>query len=439
MLVLLGGMRPSLLLVQRRSGLVTARMKFRVFAILSWMMVPGASSRAEQSTGAQTGPMLDAEMHVVARSPDPGKLFLYEPALVKLPSGGLLVTFEHTLIDANAELPHRFRLAISKDAGGTWQQLPPLDLHSAQPFVHEGRLYLLGNLAVRRNIVILRSDDEGRSWTGPVTLFEGSYWNAPTGVLIKDGRLYRSFNLHEDADGTPNLRNYEGCVVIAADLSRNLLDPAAWRMSNRLDYPGTPPLLTRVPVEGRRADHWLESNLVEVSGEIRGFHRLRIPGGAAHGRTHQSTAGLAAVTDLRDDGKSLKHTFEQFYPIPGAQNKFHIIRDEPSGLYWMAGNIPVDSLGRVPGGDDRRILILMYSVDAHNWFQAGCVAMSKKPREAYNYASLLPDGDDLLLAVRTALGGRQGQAKSTHITFHRVRDFRPLALDLPAGRHSASD
>jgi len=417
---------------------VTAKIKFLVFAMLWWMMTPGVSSWAQQAIRGKSGPMLDAEMQVVAESPDPGKLFLYEPALVKLPSGGLLVTFEHTLIDANAEVPHRFRLATSEDAGHTWQQLPPLDLHSGQPFVHGGKLYLLGNVASRRNIVILRSDDEGRSWTGPVTLFEGSYWNAPTGVLIKEGRLYRSFNLHEDADGTPNLRNYEGCVVVAADLSRNLLDPAAWRMSNRLDYPGTPRLLTRVPVAGRRADHWLESNLVEVESEIRAFHRLRIPGGAAQGQTHQSTSGLAAVTDLKDDGKTLKHTFGQFYPIPGTQNKFHIIRDEPSGLYWMAGNIPVDSLGRPPGGDDRRILILMYSVDAHNWFQAGCVAMSKKPREAYNYASLLPDGDDLLLAVRTALGGQQGQAKSTHITFHRVRGFRSLALDLP-GRHQASE
>ena len=417
---------------------MTATAKFLVFAILWWMMTLGASSWAQQATGGKPGPMLDAEMQVVAESPDPGRLFVYEPALVKLPSGRLLVTFEHTRIDANAEVPHRFRLAVSEDAGRTWQQLPPLDLHSAQPFVHKSELYLLGNLAIRRNIVILRSGDEGRSWTGAVTLFEGSYWNAPTGVLIKEGRLYRSFNLHENADGTPNLRNYQGCVVIAANLSRNLLDPAAWRMSNRLDYPGTPRLLTRVPVAGRRADHWLESNLVEVKSAILGFHRLRIPGGAGHGLTHQSTAGLAAVTNLTDDGKTLKHSFGQFYPIPGAQNKFHMIRDEPSGLYWMAGNIPVDSLGRPPGGDDRRILILMYSVDAHNWFQAGCVAMSKKPREAYNYASLLPDGDDLLLAVRTALGGRHSQAKSTHITFHRVRGFRSLALDLP-GRRQAGD
>ena len=417
---------------------MTATAKFLVFAILWWMMTPGASSWAQQATGGKPGPMLDAEMQVVAESPDPGRLFVYEPALVKLPSGRLLVTFEHTRIDANAEVPHRFRLAVSEDSGRTWRQLPPLDLHSAQPFVHKSELYLLGNVAIRRNIVILRSGDEGRSWTGPVTLFEGSYWNAPTGVLIKEGRLYRSFNLHENADGTPNLRNYQGCVVIAGNLSRNLLDPAAWRMSNRLDYPGTPRLLTRVPVAGRRADHWLESNLLEVKSEIRGFHRLRIPGGAGHGLTHQSTAGLAAVTNLTDDGKTLKHSFGQFYPIPGAQNKFHMIRDEPSGLYWMAGNIPVDSLGRPPGGDDRRILILMYSVDAHNWFQAGCVAMSKKPREAYNYASLLPDGDDLLLAVRTALGGRHSQAKSTHITFHRVRGFRSLALDLP-GRRQAGD
>ena len=418
--------------------MLTATTKFLLTTMTWSIMTPAASSAVLPATGVTSGPMLDAEMQVVAGSPDPERLFVYEPALVKLPSGGLLVTFEHTLIDANAELPDRFRLAVSEDEGRTWRQLPPLDLHSAQPFVHEGKLYLLGNVAVRRNIVILRSGDEGRSWTGPVTLFEGSYWNAPTGVLIREGHLYRSFNLHENADGTPNLRNYQGCVVIAGDLSRNLLDPAAWRISNRLDYPGTPSLLTRVPAGGRRADHWLESNLVEVKGEIRGFHRLRIPGGAGHGLTHQSTAGLAAVTELRDDGQSLQHTFGQFFPIPGAQNKFHMIRDEPSGLYWMAGNIPIDSLGRPPGGDDRRILILMYSVDAHNWFQAGCVAMSKKPREAYNYASLLPDGDDLLLAVRTALGGRHPQAKSTHITFHRVRNFRSLALDLP-GRREAGD
>lgn len=417
---------------------MTANNKLLVFTTAWWLMTSGTSSTAQQDTSGNPGRMLDTEMHVVAESPDPGKLFVYEPALVKLPSGSLLVTYEHTFIDANAEVPHRFRLTISEDAGRTWRQLPPLDLHSAQPFVHAGKLYLLGNVAIRRNIVILRSGDEGRSWTGPVTLFEGSYWNAPTGVLIKDGRLYRSFNLHENADGTPNLRNYQGCVVIAGDLSRDLLDPAAWRMSNRLDYPGTPPFLTRVPVAGRRPDHWLESNLVEVKGEIRGFHRLRVPGGAAQGLTHQSTAGLAAVTDLTDDGTTLRHTFGQFFPIPGAQNKFHIVRDEPSGLYWMAGNIPVDSLGSPPGGDDRRILILMYSIDAHNWFQAGCVAMSKKPREAYNYASLLPYGDDLLLAVRTALGGRHSQAKSTHITFHRVPRFRTLALDLP-GRRKAGD
>ena len=417
---------------------MTAKTKVLVFAAALWTMTLGASSWAQQARGGRPGPMLHAEMHVVAETPEPGRLFVYEPALVKLPGGRLLTTFEHTLIDANARVPRRFRLALSEDEGRTWRQLPPLDLHSAQPFVHEGKLYLLGNLAIRRNIVILRSNDEGRSWTGPVTLFEGSYWNAPTGVLVKDGRLYRSFNLHEDADGTPNLRNYQGCAVIAADLSRDLMDPGAWRMSNRLDYPGTPRLLTRAPVAGRRPDHWLESNLVEVKGEIRGFHRLRVPGGGAHGLTYQSTAGLAAVTRLTDDGTTLRHTFGQFFPIPGAQNKFHIVRDEPSGLYWMAGNIPVDSLGGPPGGDDRRILILMYSVDAHNWFQAGCVAMSKKPREAYNYASLLPDGDDLLLAVRTALGGRHSQAKSTHITFHRVPDFRSLALDLP-GRRDTGD
>ncbi|MFN3326061.1 MAG: hypothetical protein ACK5AZ_21390 [Bryobacteraceae bacterium] len=164
---------------------------------------------------------------------------------------------------------------------------------------------------------------------------------------------------------------------------------------------------------------------------LRLVHRLRIPGSDAGHLTKQSTTGLAAITYAADDGKTLTHAFGQFFPIPGAQNTLHIVYDPPSRLYWMAGNIPIDSLGPAPGGDDRRILILMYSADAHNWFQAGCIAMSKHPREAFNYPFLVPDGDDLLLAVRAKRGESGNQAKSSHITFHRVRGFRRLALDLP--------
>ena len=81
-------------------------------------------------------------------------------------------------------------------------------------------------------------------------------------------------------------------------------------------------------------------------------------------------------------------------------------------------------------GNERRILMLLYSLDALNWFQAGCIAMSRDPLQSYHYAAPLIDGDDLLILSRTSSPNARHQHDSDLVTFHRVRDFRSLALDL---------
>ena len=67
--------------------------------------------------------------------------------------------------------------------------------------------------------------------------------------------------------------------------------------------------------------------------------------------------------------------------------------------------------------------------DALNWFDAGCVAMSRSPLESFSYASQLIDGDDLLVIARTSQGGKN-QHDTNLVTLHRVVDFRNLALEL---------
>ena len=80
-------------------------------------------------------------------------------------------------------------------------------------------------------------------------------------------------------------------------------------------------------------------------------------------------------------------------------------------------------------GNERRILMLYYSVDGLNWFQAGCVAMGSSFFQPFNYAALLVDGNDLLVISRTAKDA-PNQHDADLVTFHRVKDFRSLALDL---------
>ena len=92
-------------------------------------------------------------------------------------------------------------------------------------------------------------------------------------------------------------------------------------MSEDLDYPGTPSGLTS-GVFSRGQDHWLEPNVVNVGGKIRVLLRLRID--------QYATSSLGAVCDVSDDGERLQLSFCQFHPLPGAQNKFHIVYDEES-------------------------------------------------------------------------------------------------------------
>ena len=59
----------------------------------------------------------------------------------------------------------------------------------------------------------------------------------------------------------------------------------------------------------------------------------------------QSTAGLAAVFDVDDDGTKLDLKFTQFHPMPGGQLKFCVLRDEKSQMFWATANLVVDSQG----------------------------------------------------------------------------------------------
>lgn len=369
-------------------------------------------------------------------------------ALTYLPGGGLLASF--ALAARRGTPPFSLKFARSDNGGKTWAPLPALDLCDGLPFVHNGGLYLLANrrgpigtdaagypihcgAPTARDVVITQSNDGGQTWVQPVTLFEGAYWNAPTGYALAHGRLYRAFDIPAAGiteDGVAGNSN----VVVAGDLSRDLLDPGAWRISRPVNFPGIPPSLKRRQYPDK-ADRWLEPNVVCVRGQLRVLARVRID--------YLSTAGMSAVCDVDDDGENLTHRFVQFHPMPGGQCKFYIIHDEVSNLFWTPANLPTNSQDPTWGeqvkargfhqapGNERRFLMLMYSLDALNWFQAGCIAMSTNPLQSFHYAGALIDGNDLLILSRTSRDA-PNQHDSDLVTFHRVRDFRSLALNLHA-------
>jgi hypothetical protein len=160
----------------------------------------------------------------------------------------------------------------------------------------------------------------------------------------------------------------------------------------------------------------------------------------------QATTNLAAVFDLTDDGENLDLSFTQFHPMPGGQVKFCIIWDDVSGLFWATVNLAADGQDALAmtdpaenrggkqyrgavGGNDRRFLMLFYGLDGLNWFPAGCVARAGRLGQSFMYPSHIVDGDDLVVIARSSIDG-QNRHDADSCTFHRVRNFRNLAMNL---------
>ncbi len=136
--------------------------------------------------------------------------------------------------------------------------------------------------------------------------------------------------------------------------------------------------------------------------------------------------------------------FVQYSPMPGGQLKFCVLWDEVSRMFWATANVPVDSQNQFgwweegrkekvlkgpSGGNDRRFLMLLYGLDGLNWFQAGCIARAGKLSQSFMYARPAIDGKDLAVLCRSSVAG-PNQHDADYATFHRVPNFRALALDL---------
>ncbi len=399
---------------------------------VSCVRVPGHDRLVSESGRGheqQWAKPLAQNYQILAQSPDPQTIFMGSPSILSHTHGRLVASFEQFRKEESDGKTPQCRIMTSDDGGRSWLQRASNLIMWGSLFEVGGGVYMIGNHVRSRDILVARSADHGQSWTEPVVVVKGAYVGGSTSVAKKNGFIYRAFEESRPRNQWPSL-------VVAGDTQRDLLGPRAWRKSNSVDYPGTPPTLSRgrFPEDYPNhipADGWLEGNVVEVGGRLHVLLRVRMDG--------EATAGMAAVCDLEDDGAALKLRFGQFHPMPGGQCKFQIVRDTATGYYWTTVTIPTDTMqdARVmwqngffgSPGNERRVLMLMYSLDALNWLMAGCVAMSQSPLESFSYASQTISGEDLLVLARTSRGGRN-QHDTNMITLHRVRGFRRLALDL---------
>lgn len=352
------------------------------------------------------------------------------PGLVRLDDGALITVVP---VVPREEWSKERRLTQSTthilksaDGGKTWQALVELPFYSAVPWTHRGTLFLFANkpgppTARNEDLLILRSSDGGKTWSEPVTLFKGNYWNCHTAMVQRENRLYWAID-------DLALGSKRGPRLVAGDLSGEALNPKSWRISEPVKFPGAPKEMFDAKF-ATQSDQYLEPNVIEVNGHLRVLSTVKIK--------RQTTGNVCAVLDASDNGAKLDLKFSRYNSMPGGNLKFCVLWDDASKLFWATSNLPADSENTVHvkqdnfrgSAGDRRFLMLHYSLDALNWFPAGCIAAAPKLSQSFMYARPVIDGNDLAIICRSSVNA-PNQHDADYATFHRVRNFRKLAMNL---------
>ena len=447
-------------MIQLRVIATIARMRLPVL-LVAGLLTAGASVPA--AAGGPIRPLADAFV-TVGESPDPQRVPLYTPSILRLPSGRLLAAYERGGKAARPEERGAFVLS-SDDHGRTWTQRARLRVVHGRLFQAGGKVYYLGH---RGDLQVAASEDEGTTWGEPVALTAGQHWHqSACNVWQAHGRVYLVMERRVTDEISAWPVGALAPVLMRAEVGADLTRRESWTWASELVFadliPGyrqNQPALDlfgvpffgmdyprRAPVGGKRTMSpmgWLETNVVQILDPDHVWHD---PSGRTFHlfmRAHTGGTGYAALAKVveQPDG-SMTTGLETapsgrtmlFLPFPGGQMRFHVCYDERTKLYWLLGSQATDSMtrpDRLPAGrydlpnNERHRLVLHFSRNMVDWCFAGVVAIGGSPREARHYASMDIDGDDLVILSRSG----DARAKSAHdgnlITFHRVKDFRRL-------------
>lgn len=443
----------------------------------SFLQTAGLAATPALASPARRIEPLANDFVVVWESPEPASVYAYSPGLVRLSSGRLAATMDRGGTGVE-KLPGvrkdrwlwRGRIYTSDDRGRSWTHRSDMPMMHARPFTAGNSLYVFGHTGAHPHwvgngdLTIMRSDDDGVTWSEPVPITEGQQWHqAPCNVLYARGRIYLVMERNTNPEHPDWPVNFFTPVLMSARVSSDLLKRDAWTFSNELtiaevfERHGTPRLIGApffklgrttpegMPARPMRPLGWLETNVVQFTDPDHLWHD---PSGRTIHlwmRSHTGTTNLACVLKgvESEDGTRLTVMPEQapsgevmlYVPCPGGHMKFHILYDNPTRLYWLLSTQSTDSMTRperlprnrvsLPNNERHR-LALHFSKNCFDWCFAGLVADSGEQGQGRHYASMVADGDDLHILSRSG----DARARSAHdgnlITFHTVRRFRDL-------------
>lgn len=315
------------------------------------------------------------------------------PSIVRLPDGALLASCD--MFDASG--PQNLQILFrSDDDGDTWRYVTELmPSFWGRLFVHRGELYMLSVSKEYGDVLIGKSEDEGKTWEMPTVLARGSsifscdgWHRAPMGLISYRGRLWSGIEY-----GSWHNRRFE-VSLISADENGDLLDPNTWCITELTN--GLPAM-----EDGTKPDA-IEGNAV-VSPEGKLYDFLRV--GSREG------LGKALILEGNPDRPEDRLKFSRYVDFPMGHTKFEILPH--NGEYLAVGN---------DNSPHRNVLSLYRSEDLDHWELVKHLIDYKDHAPeytAFQYPAAFIEGDTIYVLSRTALNGAHNFHDANYITFHK--------------------
>lgn len=328
--------------------------------------------------------------------------YLCSPSLLRLENGDLLASMD---LYASGAPQNLTLIYISHDNGATWEHHSEIfPCFWGKMFLAGGKLYMLGCSTEYGDVLIGRSDDNGKSWTKPTVILRGcahprqvGWHRAPMPVLIKDGRImtdiqYGAWSEKVFCD-----------AVLSAPADSDLLDAENWVCTELFDAREyISPLPERI---------WggIEGNVILTpDGRIIDFLRFA------------DRTALILGYDPKEPEKEL--TLEKVIDFPATASKFNIVFDEASGRYYAIVSYALDE-----PLTKRNLLSLICSEDLTEWRLCRHLIDRRDDDPklvGFQYVDFFIEGNDILFLCRTAYNGANTFHNSNLITFHKIENFR---------------
>ena len=354
------------------------------------------------------------------RSADQG-IYLGSPNIVVLPDGNYVATFQDYGIGA-AGRQHTY-IFRSEDKGQNWRQVYTFEQTIyGRLFMHRGKLYYSGTRLPQRQIVLMRSDNGGVSWTQAVDATSGVIlakegWRlhtVPSPVVEHNGRIWMAVGDNDGPRG--GVGRNSRIILLSAPANKNLLQAGNWQYSEPLASEAD--WLAKGPYAG-----WMEGNaLITPDGKPAILARVLEP----------KLGGQAALINYDKEGQATAFDPDKdMIDLPGGDKMFCIRYDAKSKRYWALTN-PYFKKDRALTKKAERTLNmvgLLYSEDLRNWTIKEVLLFTDEIRtQGFMDMGWTFDGDDILALVGTAWADEQGGAEGPHranfMTFHRFENFR---------------